>query len=155
MAKIFDFKRLRRLITIYAVVQVCLVALLIFTALYFQAGFQADGMSQRFLKSILVTLGIQLALFYPINRFAAKEAEREVDSCAVGLSPDELKGLRSKRMVGDVIKMAVFIFYLTFIWKAPENKAILSVVFFSFILTVLTYFQCYNFAAKRLMKEKG
>lgn len=155
MAKSFDFKRLRRLITIYAVVQVFLIVLLVITALYFQSGFQADGMPQRFLKSIVVTLAIQLALFYPINRFAAKEAEREVNSCANDLSVDELKGLRSKRIVGDAVKIAVFIFFLTFTWKAPENKAVLSVLFFSFILTFLTYFQCYNFAAKRLMREKG
>ncbi|MBT0651603.1 hypothetical protein [Geomobilimonas luticola] len=155
MAKSFDFKRLRRLTTIYLVVQVFLVILLVYMAMNFQTGLQTEGRPQRFLHSVVVTLIIQLALFYPLNKLAARDAEREVDSCAIGLSVEEQKGLRSKRIIGDSIKTAIFIFFITFILKAPQDLFILSIIYFSFILTILSYFQCYNFAAKRLMREKG
>ena len=154
MKSVFDFKKIRRLITIYAVVQVALVGLLIYMALYFQASFQASPFPNRFLKSVIATLVIQLALFYPINKFACKEVEREVNACAGGLTPEELKGLRNKRLFGDVIKMSVFIFFGTFIYRAPKNNFILSIMFFSFILTILSYFQCFNFAARREMRAK-
>ncbi len=154
MAKVFDFKKMRRVIMIYGVVQLFLVGLLVYMAVHFQAGLLSEGRPQRFLHSVIATLVIQLALFYPINRFAAKEAEREVEACAVGLGVEELKALRSKRMVGDVIKAAIFLFFITFIYKAPKDLFILSVIFFSFVLTFLSYFQCYNFSAKRLMKGK-
>ncbi len=155
MAKSFDFKRLRRLTTIYLVVQVFLVILLVYMAMNFQAGLQAEGRPQRFLHSVVVSLVIQLALFYPLNKFAGRQAEREVDSCASDLSEEEQKKLRSKRIIGDSIKTAIFIFFITFIFKAPQDRFVLSVIFFSFILTILSYVQCYNFAAKRLMREKG
>ncbi|MCM2359852.1 MAG: hypothetical protein NDI77_17005 [Geobacteraceae bacterium] len=154
MAKAFEFKKLRRVIMIYGVVQLFLIGLLVYMAIHFQSGLQAEGRPQRFLHGVVATLVLQLALFYPINRFAASEAEREIEACAVGLGVEELKAFRSKRMVGDVIKSAVFLFFITFIYKAPKDLFILSVIFFTFILTFLTYFQCYNFAAKRLMKEK-
>lgn len=154
MAKTFDFKRLKRSIIVYGVAQVFLIGLLIYMAVYFQAALQAEGMPQRFFKSVIATFVIQLALFYPINKFAASEAGRETDASEVGLSADELKAFRNKRMLGDTIKWAVFIFYIIFFYKAPQNKTILCVTFFSFILSVLTYLQCFNFSAKRLMKEK-
>ena len=103
MKTTYDFKKLRRLITIYVVVQVVLVGLLIYMALNFQAQMSSD----RFLKAVVITLIIQTALFYPINRFANREAGREVDSSATGLTPDDLKGLRTKRMFGDVARSAL------------------------------------------------
>ena len=123
MKTTYDFKKLRRLITIYVVVQVVLVGLLIYMALNFQAQMSSD----RFLKAVVITLIIQTALFYPINRFANREAGREVDSSATGLTPDDLKGLRTKRMFGDVVKCGVFIFFITFIWKAPAHPFFLSI----------------------------
>ena len=155
MAKHYDFKKLSTFIKIYGIAQVFLIGLLVYMAIYFQAGLQAEGMPQRFFKCIIASFLIQLALFYPINRFAASEAEREIDSSLVGLSAEELKAFRNKRMLGDTIKWAVFIFYIIFFYKAPQNKTILCVTFFSFILTVLTYLQCFNFSAKRRMKEKS
>jgi hypothetical protein len=154
MANSFDFKKLRRLITIYGVVQIFLLLLLVYMALNFQAGLQAEGRPQRFMHSVLATLVIQLALFYPINKFASSEAKREIDTCATKLTPEEQKALRNKRLFGDVIKSAVFIFFITFILRAPKDRFVLSLIFFSFILTTLSYFQCYNFAAKKWMKEK-
>ena len=69
----FDFKKLRRLIKIYAVVQIALVALLLYVALLFQT-----NLGPLFWKSILITLVIQLVNFYPVNLFATREARREV-----------------------------------------------------------------------------
>jgi hypothetical protein len=150
MAKAFDFKKMRTFIKIYGVVQVVLIGLLVFMAIHFQVVLQA-----RFFLSVIVTLAIQLALFYPINRFAAKEAEREVETSVIGLSAEELKALRSKRMLADAIKWAVLIFFITFLLRAPNHPLFMSMIYFSFIVTMLTYFQCYNFSAKRLMKEKS
>jgi len=152
----FDFKKLRLLIKIYAVVQVGLIALLLYIALLFQA-----NLGQLFWKSIIVTLVIQLVNFYPVNIFATREARREVASCAAGLTPEELKALRQQRLVGDVMKMAVFSFFIIFVYKAPvtpniqANRFYQSLIFFNFILTYLSYFQCFNFAAKKEMKAKS
>ena len=148
MSKGFDFKKLRRLVMIYNVVQILLVALLVYMALYFQAGLGAI-----FFKSIIITLVIQLLAFYPISLFARREAKREVASVAIGITPEELKVLRNKRLVGDVTRSGVFCFFLIFIYSAPAHPFVLSLIFFSFILTYLTYFQCFNFTVKREMKE--
>jgi len=151
----FDFKKLRRLIQIYFVVQIVLVALLLYVALLFQA-----TLGPLFWKSIIITLVIQLVNFYPVNMFASREARREVAATAIGLTPDELKAQRNQRLIGDIVKMAVFGFFLIFVYKAPvtpniqANRFYQSMIFFNFILTYLTYFQCFNFAAKREMKSK-
>jgi len=150
MSNGFDFKKLRRLIMIYAVVQVILVALLLYFALLFQA-----TLGPLFWKSIIFTLVIQLVNFYAVNLFATREARREVAAVAIGLTPEELKAQRQQRLTGDIIKMAVFGFFLVFAYKAPARPFIQSLIFFNFILTYLTYFQCFNFAAKREMKSKG
>ena len=160
MPTVFDFKKLYRLIKIYAVVQVVLVALLIYTALIFQAGLTADGRGDLFTKSIMATLLMQLAFFYPIYKFGSREAGVAIDSLQSGLTPAEQKSLRNKRLIGDVVKSAVFCFYIVFSWKAPAGSApatkfFQSMIFFNFILTYLCYFQCFNFAAKKLMKEKS
>lgn len=155
MANSFDFKKLRRLITIYGVVQILLVILLIAMAVYFQAGLQAKGTPQLFMKSVMITMFIQLALFYPINKFAAGQAKRAVDACADNLTAEAMKSFRTSRLIGDMVKVAVFIFYTTFILRAPAHLFILSLIMFSFILTTLTYFQCYNFAAKKAMEDKS
>ncbi len=160
MPTVFDFKKLRRLINIYAVVQVVLVALLVYTALIFQAGLNADGRGDLFNKSIIATLLMQLAFFYPIYKFGSREAGLAVDSLRSGQTPAELKSLRNRRLVGDVVKSAVFCFYIVFSWKAPASSAAASkffqsMIFFNFILTYLCYFQCFNFAAKKIMKEKS
>jgi uncharacterized membrane protein YhaH (DUF805 family) len=155
MTPALDFTRLRRLTLIYVVVQVLLVIMLALMALKFQAELQAEGRPQRFLHSVVVALVVQLAIFYPVNRFAAKEAEREVAGCAPGLTTEQLKAQRTRRLSGDLAKMAVFIFFATFIYRAPKDTFILSVLYYSFVLTTLSYFQCFNFAARRLMRGQG
>ena len=151
MAKVFDFKKLRIFIKIFGVVQLLLIGLLVYMAFIFQA-----LLPKGFNFSVLATLVIQIALFYPVYRFAVREATRDIESSAVGLTGDELKKFRTSRMISDTCKWAYFIFYAIFAYKAPnEIKQVLCIMVFSFILTTLTYFQCYNFVAKRLMKEKS
>lgn len=152
----FDFKKLRRLIMIYTVVQVLLVALLVFVALQFQA-----GLGPLFWKSVIITLIIQLVNFYPIYLFANREAKLEISALTPALTQAEFKSQRQKRLIGEVVKMSIFAFFLIFAWTvkpAPTIAAtrfIYSLIFFNFILTYLTYFQCFNFVAKREMKAKS
>ena len=162
MPAVFDFKKLRRLITIYAIVQVFLIGLLIYVAMVFQGGLAAAGRGALFNKSILITLLAQLAVFYPVYKFAGREAGLAVAATQAGLTPDELKSQRNKRLLGDIIKAGVFCFYLVFILvvgkkplEPPAKIFVFSMIFFNFILTYLCYFQCFNFAAKREMKAKS
>jgi hypothetical protein len=161
MSTVFDFKKLRRLINIYAVVQAGLVALLIYVAMNFQAGLVSIGRGELFNKSIIITLLMQLAMFYPVYKFASREASLAVDAVEEGLTAEQQKSQRNKRLVGDVIKAGVFCFYLAFTLlissknlDLPAKRFVLSMIFFNFILTYLSYFQCFNFAAKREMKLK-
>jgi hypothetical protein len=153
MAKTIDYSRLRRLLKIYLAVQVGLVLLLLFMAVNFQSALQSEGRPQRFLHSVVATLVIQMALFFPMKKLAGKEADREIESCAPDLDGDKLKSLRNRRMYADVLKMAVIIFFVTFILKAPNDRFVLSLVYFSFILTVLSYYQCVSFAIKRAIPK--
>lgn len=155
MAQAYDFKRLRKQVTIYTVVQVFFVGLLIFMAFNFQATFSAKGMSNVFLNSIIATVILQLIIFYPVNKAANKEVERDIASLAPGLSAEQQKDLRRKRIFSDFIKASIFIFFFTFILRAPPATFILSTTFFTFVVTSLTYFQCYNFAAKRQMRARS
>lgn len=150
----FDFKKIQRLIKIHVVVQLLLAMLLIYIALQFQA-----ALGPLFWKSVIITMIAQLFFFYPIYFFAGKEAKREVAATATNLTQEEFKSQRTKRIIGEVIKMAVFAFFLIFAWSAPAtaniqaNRFTQSLIFLNFILTYLAYFQCFNFAAKRAMKE--
>jgi hypothetical protein len=149
MANSPDYTRLRRMTKIYLVIQIFLVVLLLFMALNFQVKMKAEGLSQRFLHSVVTALAIQMALFYPIRKFAGNEAEREIESCTPGLDAAKLKSLRNRRMIADVAKMGVFVFFVTFVARAPKVLFIQSLIFFSFILTFLSYFQCLSISLKR------
>jgi len=150
----FDFKKIQRLIKIHVGVQILLTLLLLYIALQFQA-----ALGPLFWKSVVITMIIQLIIFYPVNFFAGKEAKREVAATAVSLSQEEFKSQRTKRIIGEVIKMAVFAFFLIFTYAAPvtaniqANRFTQSLIFLNFILTYLTYFQCFNYAAKREISE--
>lgn len=149
------FKRLRKLITIYRVVQVLLLALLVFMAFMFQTQYQAKGMPRIFFNSVVTSFVIQLLLFYPINRFARGEAENEIAETAPGLTPDQQKALRQKRIFNDFLKAAAFIFFVTFALRAPGQLFIQSTILFSFIMTALSYLQCHNYALKRGLSSRG
>jgi len=151
MTGTFEFTRLRRHLVINNVVQFFMLVLLAFSARLFQGHFRAAGVPQAFMNSIFVSVALQLLLFYPIFRFAKNDAEREIAASAAGLPVEQLKAFRSKRLVSDFTKGAIFIFFFTFIARAPAFSFILSTTLFSFFLTTITYLQCFNVAAKRGM----
>lgn len=148
MANSFEFKRLRRLTTIYYVVQAFMLVLFGASAFWLQV----NASSQIFISSLIRAVVVQLILFYPIYKFAAYEARREVSSCRTTLTPDESMALRRKRVTGDIVKSAIFIFFIMFIVRAPQAPGILFPILFVFILTTLCYFQCFNFVARQEMK---
>jgi hypothetical protein len=144
--------RLQRLIIIYRVVQVFLFGLFLYMAYHFQQLFQAKGMPQVFLNSLITSLVVQLLLFYPIRQLAAHEAGQEAASEAPDLSPDARKDLRQQRIFAELVKASVFLSFVVFILLAPSATFIMSTAFFCFLLTVLTYAHCFNFALSRLAR---
>ena len=149
MAAAYDFTKLRKMLTIQLVVQIVLVMLLVAVSLLFQ-----QKIADRFLSCVVVSLLIQVGLFFPLKNLTAREVSREIGSSALGLTSADLQLLRRKRVIADIIKSSVFLFFVIFIYRLPEKPVILSIAYFSFILTCLTYFQCFNFTAKREMKAR-
>jgi len=153
MTGTLDFKKINKTIKIFAVVQFGLVALLIFTAVNFQEKLRMVGRGHQFMGGVTATFVIQLLLFYPIFKFAAKEAGRDFALVGRTLSKEEIKEFSKKKRWADSFKMAAFGFFVIFMLAAPADPLVLSVIFYSFILTILTYLQCYNFAVKKLKKD--
>ena len=151
MAGTYEFTRLRRHLVINNVVLFFMLVLLAFSAWRFQGHFRAIGVPRVFMNSVLVSVALQLLLFYPIFKFAKNDADREIAASDTSLSAELQKGLRSKRLISDFTKAAIFIFFFTFIARAPAFSFILSTTLFSFFLTVISYLQCFNVAAKRAM----
>ncbi len=150
MSAAYDFTKLRKLLTIHLVVQVCLVFLLVWVSWLFQ-----QQLADRFLNCVIVALLIQVGLFFPLKSLTAREVNREIGSSAIGLTPADLQLLRRKRVIADIIKSSVFLFFLIFIYRLPGKPVILVIAFFTFILTCLSYFQCFNFWARREMEARG
>ena len=148
--------KLKKTMKIFAVVQLGLLALLIYMAMNFQAQLQMIGRGHNFMVGVIAASVIQLILFFPIKKFAAKEADRDLYLSTTTLSKEEMKVYSKKKRYSDIAKMCTFAFYIIFIlgMRSPD-PVVLSVVYYSFVLTVLTYLQCYNFAAKKLMREPG
>ena len=159
MATSFDFKHIHRTMTIYRVVQALLVCLLIYVAYIFQVSFTQIGKPDKFISSIITSFIIQLLLLYPIYRLACRDVGVEIEACVVGLTKETMAALRKKRMMGDLWKFAAVGFFLAFVTLVPDAKKaagapiILAIIIFSFLLMCLTYFQCYNFSAKKRMKQ--
>jgi hypothetical protein len=155
----FDFKRLNHVIIIYRVVQLVLAALLLFMAYHFQQLFAMIGKPAQFLSSFIVAIIFELILLYPAYLLARRDANIEIDGCALGVSLDTLAVLRKKRLRSDLLKVSIFIFFITFIAMAPDAKKsagaplVLSSSIFSFLLLALTYFHGFNFCAKKQMKQ--
>ena len=155
----FDFKRLNRTMTIYRVVQALLVCMLIYVAYIFQSNFALLGKPEKFMSSILAAIVVQLLLLYPIYRLAWRDAGVEMEGSAVGLTVEALAALRKKRLLGDLWKFSAVGFFLAFVTLVPDVKkaagapTILAIIIFSFLLMCLTYFQCFNFSAKKRMKQ--
>jgi hypothetical protein len=117
------------------------------------------GSPEKFMYSIKITIVSQLLAVYPIYRLAWRDAGVEIDGCAVGLTPEVLAALRKKRLLGDLWKFSAVGFFLAFVSLVPDAKKavgatpVLAGILFSFLLLCLTYFQCFNFSAKKLMKQ--
>jgi hypothetical protein len=155
----FDFKHLKRTMTIYRVVQGLLLCMLVYVAIIFQNNFSLLGKPEKFMSSIVATIVIQLLLLYPIYRLAWRDVGVEIEGCVVGLTKEALAALRKKRLLGDLWKFSAVGFFLAFVSLVPDAKKavgapiILAIIIFSFLLMCLTYFQCYNFSAKKRMKQ--
>ena len=147
--------------TIYRVVQCLLICLLVYVAFIFQSRFAMLGKPEKFISSIVATIVIQALLYYPIYRLAGRDVNVEVEGSTVGLSKEALDALRKKRMLGDLWKFSAVGFFLAFVSLVPDAKKaagapiILAITIFSFLLMCLTYFQCFNFSAKKRMKQNG
>jgi hypothetical protein len=158
----FDFKRLNRTILIYRTVQALLVCLLIYVAYIFQSRFAMMGSPEKFLYSIKITIVSQLVAIYPIYRLAWRDAGVEIEGCAVGLTTEASNALRKKRLLGDLWKFSAVAFFLALVTLVPDVKksaggapVVLAGILFSFLLMCLTYFQCFNFSAKKRMRQEN
>jgi hypothetical protein len=155
----YNFTRLKRLTIIYNVVQVGLFGLLLFMAYNFMLAFTKFGMSAYFLKSLGLSVAIQLIMFYPAWWLSRQDLEIEVATSLVGVTPEQLVALRRKRMIGDIWKLSAIGAFAVFVWMVPGvdkgrgASVILAVSYFAFLLTALTYFQCFNYNAKQRRKE--
>jgi hypothetical protein len=155
----FDFKRLNRTIKIFRVVQALLLALLVFMVVNFQQLFVLRGKPGQLLSSIIAAIVCQLILLYPLYRLAWRDAGVEIEGCAVGLSNEAMMALRKKRLISDLWKVCVIGFFITFVTLVPDAKKaagatlVLASAIFTFLLICLTYFQCFNYSAKKRMKQ--
>ncbi|GFO62313.1 hypothetical protein M1B72_22030 [Geomonas paludis] len=152
MAATLDLKKINKTIKIFAVAQFGLIAILIYTAINFQQRLQAVGRGHRFMNGVIYAFVIQLLFFYPIFRFASKEAERDLSLAGKVPTQEETKEFAKKKRWADVTKIAVMGFYFIFALAAPADPFILSVIIYSFLLTILTYLQCYSFAVRKISK---
>lgn len=156
---VFDFKRLNRLTIIYRVVQTLLVLLLAYMAFRFQQLFAFKGRPDQFFTSITAAVILQLVLIYPVYRLAWRDAGIEVEGSAQNMTGEQMAALRKKRLLGDLWKLCGVAFFIVFAFLAPgaEKSAgaplVLAGTIFSFLLTCLMYFQCFNFSAKKRMKS--
>ena len=155
----YDFTRLRRFSIIYNVVQVCLVGLLLFMSYNFMMAFAKYGMSGAFMKSFGMAIAVQLILIYPAFWLARQDVEVEVESALSGITADQQMALRKRRLVGDIWKLAALGAFAVFVAMSPGvdkgrgASMILAISYFSFLLVAITYFQCFNYIAKKRRSE--
>lgn len=153
-----DFKKLNRQMMIYRIVQTILTGLLLVLAVLFQGQFAALNRPNQFLGSIATAIIVQLLLIWPVYKLAWRDAGVEIEGTAPNLSAAQLTALRKKRLIGDLWKFCGVAFFVVFVSLAPDaNKSVgaisvLASIIFSFLLTCLMYFQCFNFSAKKQIK---
>jgi hypothetical protein len=151
----FNVKKLQRTMLVNRIVQTVLLGLLIFVAVNFQSGFAQQGKPGQFFSSIVVAVIVQLLLIYPIYKLAVRDVGIEADSSVVGLTAEQTAALRKKRLLGEMWKVCGVAFFLVFAVMVPDVKKavgarlVLAATIFSFLLTCLMYFQCFNFACKK------
>jgi hypothetical protein len=153
MTSAIDFRKINKTIRIFGVVQLGLVALLVYMAINFQTKLRLEHRDFRFMHGVLASFVIQLLLLYPIYKFSEKEVERDVAMMG-NLSKEEMNALVKKKRFSDIIKIAGLGFFVVFVMAAPNDTFILSIIYYSFVLTILTYLQCYNFIARKLTHQK-
>jgi hypothetical protein len=151
-------KRIRRTALIYRVVQGGLIILLALVAFSFQVRFVQMGRGNLFLLSFLAAVVVQLLLIYPVYKLAWRDAGISLEESRQDLTSEQLTSLRKKRLMGDLWKASGIIFFITFVVLVPESGTatvtpfFLAITIFSFLLTCLMYFQCFNYSIKRQMK---
>ena len=156
-----NVKKLQRTMLVNRVVQTVLLALLVYVAVNFQSGFALQGKPGQFNSSIVVAVIVQLLLIYPIYKLAWRDVGIEADSSVVGLTTEQTAALRKKRLLGEMWKVCGIAFFLVFavmvpdVKKAPGARLVLASTLFSFLLTCLMYFQCFNFACKKRLTSSG
>lgn len=154
-----DLKKLNRQMMIYRIVQTILTGLLIVLAIVFQGRFAALQKPGQFISSVVMAIAVQLLLIYPVYRLAWRDAGVEIEGSTPNLSPEQLTALRKKRLIGDLWKFCGVAFYMVFVALVPDVKKsigaipVLASTIFSFLLTCLMYFQCFNFSAKKRIKS--
>ena len=153
-----DLKKLNRQIMVYRVVQTILTGLLVVLAITFQGRFAALQKPEQFFSSIVAAIVVQLLLIYPVYRLAWRDAGVEIEGSQPNLSKEQLAALRKKRLIGDLWKFCGVAFFIVFVTLVPDAKKaagaplVLATTIFSFLLTCLMYFQCFNFSAKKRIK---
>ena len=156
-----NFKKLQRTMMVNRIVQTVLLALLIYLAVNFQSLFTQQGKPEQFFSSVVLAVLVQLLLIYPIYKLAWRDVGIEIDSSAIGVTPEQTAALRKKRLLGEMWKVCGIAFFLVFVVmvpdvkKAPGARLVLASTIFSFLLTCLMYFQCFNFACKKRVTSGG
>ncbi|MDD2850341.1 MAG: hypothetical protein PHY09_00375 [Desulfuromonadaceae bacterium] len=154
-----DFKKLNRQMMVYRIVQTMLTGLLIVLALLFQSRFAAIGKPDQFYSSVVAAVVVQLLLLWPVYKLAWRDAGVEIEGIMPNLKPDQLAALRKKRLIGDLWKFCGVSFFIAFVALQPDAKKgvgaliFLAATLFSFLLTCLMYFQCFNFSANKRIKS--
>jgi hypothetical protein len=154
-----DFKRLNRQMMIYRIVQSVLTGLLIIMAIIFQGQFAALQKPGQFMSSIVAAMCVQLLLIYPVYRLAWRDAGVEIEDAVPNLTKEQQSALRKRRLSGDLWKFSVVVFFIAFVTIVPDAKKaagaplVFASTIFSFLLTCLMYFQCFNYSAKKRMKQ--
>ncbi|MDY0301264.1 MAG: hypothetical protein RBQ99_06740 [Trichlorobacter sp.] len=155
----YNLTRLRRLVVIYRVIQIALIGLLMFMAYNFIHLFAGQGRPDFLFKSVLLSVVVMLLLIYPAWLLAGKDLQVEVEASLVGITSEQQLALRRRRLIGDLWKVSALCFFIVFISLVPDVgkgrglSLILSTAYFSFLLTILTYLQCFNLRASRKRKE--
>lgn len=153
-----DFKKINRQMMVYRIVQTILTGLLIVMAIIFQGRFAALHKTEQFVSSIVVSVIVQLLLIWPVYKLAWRDAGVEIEGIQTDLSTVQQAALRKKRLIGDLWKFCGVAFFVVFVSLVPDAKKaagaplVLASTIFSFLLTCLLYFQCFNFSAKKQMK---
>lgn len=154
----YNFNRLKRLSVIYSVVQVCLLGLLLFMAYNFMMVFSRYGVPGYFTRSFAFAVAVQLICLYPAWWLAGRDVQVELEAGDTKATPEQLVALRRRRLMGDLWKMAALGAFAVFLILAPgvdKGRAAslpLAITYYSFLLVAISYFQSFNYIAKKRRK---